>query len=254
MSPPEEPVEPGAAPKPLWLRLLYTARDWRSRAMFDALARHTRGEVLDVGGWDFFLTARRRGFEFERWTTLEPDPARTLAVDDGRVHLVHGDGCAMDFADASFDTVLCIQVLEHVLEPLRMVEEIGRVLRPGGTAVFLIPQTATTHLAPAYYGNFSRWWIDAALDRAGLELVEHERLGGLWSSMASHAFFFFLQAARLDGMSDPQVRRGPLFYLLLPFMAIWALINLVVCLLLSLGDLREEPNNHLVVARPRSDR
>ncbi len=148
MSPPEEPVEPGAAPKPLWLRLLYTARDWRSRAMFDALARHTRGEVLDVGGWDFFLTARRRGFEFERWTTLEPDPARTLAVDDGRVHLVHGDGCAMDFADASFDTVLCIQVLEHVLEPLRMVEEIGRVLRPGGTAVFLIPQTSTTWPRP----------------------------------------------------------------------------------------------------------
>jgi hypothetical protein len=31
-------------------RLLYTARDWRSRAVFRALREHCRGDVLDVGG------------------------------------------------------------------------------------------------------------------------------------------------------------------------------------------------------------
>jgi SAM-dependent methyltransferase len=120
--------------KPLWIRWLYAARDLRSGVLYAALARHCRGDVLDVGGWDFFLTARKRGLGFERWTTLEHDPERALSpaeIGDERVRLVHGDGCAMDFADASFDTVLCIQVVEHVLEPLRMVSEIGRVL---GTA------------------------------------------------------------------------------------------------------------------------
>ena len=238
-------------PKPLWIRALYFARDLRARALFAALARHCRGEVLDVGGWDFFLTALQRKLEFESWTSLEPDTTRSLDVEDARFKLVHGDGCAMEFTDGSFDTVLNIQVLEHVPEPLAMVSEIGRVLRSGGRAIFLIPQTSTTHLAPHYYGNFSRFWIDHALAQAGLELEEHQPLGGVWSSAASHHVFFFLQALRAGGMSDPRVRRGPLFYLLLPFMALWALVSIPVCLLFSLGDLHEEPNNHLVVARKR---
>jgi hypothetical protein len=36
--------------------------------------------------------------------------------------------------------------------------------------------------------------------------------------------------------------------LLLPLQALWVVINVLVCLGLSLGDLAEEPNNHLVVA------
>ena len=163
-----------------------------------------------------------------------------------------GDGCALPFRSASFDTALNVQVLEHVFEPLLMVQEIARILKPGGKALFLIPQTSVTHLAPRYYGNLSRYWIAAALDRAGLELVLYRPLGGVWSSMASHLVFFFFQAARARGLSDPAIRRNTLFYLLLPLMVLWALVSLPVCLLFALGDLQEEPNNHLVVARRSS--
>ncbi|MBK7644520.1 MAG: methyltransferase domain-containing protein [Planctomycetes bacterium] len=231
------------------MRLLYALRDLRSRRLFRALREHCRGEVLDVGGWDFFVSATRKGVSFERWTTLEHDRERLLESDDARVLVSYGDGCAMEFADASFDTVLCVQVLEHVFEPLRMVNEIRRVLRPGGRAVFLIPCTSTMHLGPHYYGNFSRYWIREAFQRAGLEIVELEELGGVWSTFASRAFFFFLQAARYDGMSDPAIRRGALFWLLLPFQALFALLLVPLALVLSLGDLGEEPNNHLVIAR-----
>ena len=236
----------------LLLRLLYRARDWHSRAMFDAMCRHSRGSVLDVGGWDFFLSARKRGVPFERWTTLERAADRLPAIDDPRFEAVHGDGCRMDFADARFDTVLCIQVLEHVLEPLRLTSEIGRVLRPGGAAILLVPQTGTMHLAPAWYGNLSRFWITEALSRAGLEIVELRPIGGFWSSTASRLLHFFLQSARVRGMSTPECRRGPLFFLLWPLMAVVAFLGIPVCLLLALGDLSEEPENHLVVARRRS--
>ena len=237
----------------LLLRFLYAARDLRSRALFQALAEHCRGEVLDVGGGSFFQTVRTRPVSFARWTTLEVEPPARDARAPGQGFVV-GDGCALPFRDACFDTALSIQVLEHVLEPLRMVDELARVLRPGGKAVLLIPQTSTTHLAPHYYGNFSRYWIRAALAHAGLELVEHRALGGVWSSMASHQLYFFLQAARVPGMSDAEIRRGPLFWPLLPLQILWALVSLPVCLLLSLGDLAEEPNNHLVVARKPAQR
>jgi len=231
------------------LRGLYWARDLRSRALFGALRTHCRGHVLDVGGWDFFLTAQRERVAFDRWTTLESDPERLLEVDDPRVSVVHGDGCAMECPAAQFDTVLNVQVLEHVFEPIRMVEEMARVLRPGGALIMLIPQTSTTHLAPHYYSNFSRFWIDAALARTGLQRVELRPLGGIWSSAASHLVYFFLQAARVGGMTSPECRRNALFYVLFPFMALYAIVNIPLCLILALGDLTEEPNNHLVVAR-----
>lgn len=233
-------------------KLLYVARDFLSRTLFVAILRHGGGAVLDVGGWDFFQSIKKKGGSYDSWTCLENDPARFLKLDDPAFRLVYGDGCALGFLDESFDTVLCLQVLEHVFEPIRMVEEIGRVLKPDGKAVFLIPQTSTTHLAPHYHQNLSRYWIERALSRAGLEIIEHHPLGGVWSSFASHFVFFFLQAIRYPGMSDPAIRRGPLFYLLFPFMALYALISIPLCLLFGLGDLQEEPNNHLVVARRRS--
>jgi SAM-dependent methyltransferase len=235
--------------KSLLVRALYLVRDLRSRELFTAMRRYARGAVLDVGGWDFVLTAISKKIPFERWTVLEVDRTRIVEVDDPRVTTVHGDGCAMSFADASFDTVLSMQVLEHVFDPLSMLRESSRVLREGGYAIFLIPQTSTTHLAPHFYGNFSGYWIERAMRESRLEIVEHRRLGGIWSTAASHAVYFFMQALRMNGMSDPRIKRNFLFYVLFPLQAVWALLTIAVCMVLALGDLAEEPNNHLVIAK-----
>lgn len=45
----------------------------------------------------------------------------------------------LDFADASFDVVVAGELLEHLRDPLRLVAEIRRVLRPGGTFVASVP-------------------------------------------------------------------------------------------------------------------
>ncbi len=230
-------------------RFMTWARNRRSAALFAALERHSRGDVLDVGGWDFFLCVRGNPrIAFKTWTSLEED-GRLLDATDSRYRAVAGNGEKMAFPDASFDTALSIQVLEHTFDPLAMVREITRVLRPGGTAIFLIPQTSVLHQAPGHYYNFTRFWIAKAADTAGLEIVELRALGGRWSSTASHLLHFFLQALRAPGYSTAEDRRGPLFYALLPLMCLYAAIGVPFCLLLSLGDLSEEPNNHLVVAR-----
>jgi SAM-dependent methyltransferase len=234
----------------LYSRFVYAARDTRSRPLFDALRKYTRGAVLDVGGRDFFHTAASHGVEFDRWTTLEPEGDEVPAIADPRFSLVRGDGCEMtDIADASYDTVLSIQVIEHVFEPMKMVEEIARVLRPGGHAIFLVPQTSTLHLAPNHFYNFTRYWIVEAMKRAHLDIVELSPLGGRWSSTASHLFHFFPQSLRVKGTTSPDVRRPRAFYPLYPLMALVAGAGIPISMLLSLGDLGEEPNNHLCVAR-----
>jgi SAM-dependent methyltransferase len=49
------------------------------------------------------------------------------------------DAGELPFADESFDAAICIEVLEHLLEPDRAAAEVHRVLRPGGTLLVSAP-------------------------------------------------------------------------------------------------------------------
>ncbi len=227
----------------------YWARNMRSSEMFRAMKKYCHGDVLDVGGRDFYLTAKSLGLGGATWTTLEPAGGLPFFIDDSKFKMVTGDGCRMEFKDNSFDTVLNIQVLEHVVEPLVMVKEISRVLRPSGYAIFLIPQTSVMHELPAHYYNFTRPWVETAMDQAGLKIIDLQALGGLWSSMASHMVYFFFHAFRFRGYSFAECRRNMWFYFLFPVMVLYVLLSIPLCLLLSLGDLKEAPNNYLVVVQ-----
>jgi SAM-dependent methyltransferase len=55
------------------------------------------------------------------------------------------DGHDLPFADATFDAVVCQAVLEHVLDPPRVVAEIHRVLRPDGLVYAEIPFMQQVH-------------------------------------------------------------------------------------------------------------
>ena len=53
---------------------------------------------------------------------------------------VKADICNLPFADNTFDTILCNHVLEHIPDDKRAMEELYRVLKPGGWGIFQIPQ------------------------------------------------------------------------------------------------------------------
>jgi SAM-dependent methyltransferase len=53
-------------------------------------------------------------------------------------HFAVGNGEALDLPDASFDFVYCHTVLHFTPRPGRMIQEIHRVLRPGGTAIMMV--------------------------------------------------------------------------------------------------------------------
>lgn len=235
--------------KNFMFRILYFLRDLQSRAVFRVLHEFCKGEVLDIGGWDFYLTAKKKSIPFTHWTTLEYDQNRLLNIDDPAIRFVVGNGCAMDFEDESFDTILNLQVLEHVMDPITMVEESARVLKSGGYGVYLIPQTGVVHLEPHHYYNFTVFWIREVMARAGLTIEEEIPIGGTWASMASHHFHFIFYTFYRKLKSPTGARRSVVFYLLYPLMVVYAVINIPLCMLLALGDLSEECNNHLVVVR-----
>jgi SAM-dependent methyltransferase len=77
-------------------------------------------------------------------TGLDINP-RNVAVLSKRLpdrNIVLGDIETMPFADESFGTVVCTEVLEHVPDPLMALREIHRVLMPGGVLVGSVPARA----------------------------------------------------------------------------------------------------------------
>ncbi len=66
------------------------------------------------------------------------DEARALGLDARRID----DAGTLPFGDGEFDVVVCIEVLEHLLEPQRAAAEALRVLRPGGVFLVSVPNIA----------------------------------------------------------------------------------------------------------------
>ena len=53
---------------------------------------------------------------------------------------VKADICDLPFADDSYDVILCNHVLEHIPDDTQAMQELYRVLKPGGWGIFQIPQ------------------------------------------------------------------------------------------------------------------
>lgn len=94
--------------------------------------------VLEVGsgatGLIFF-------FEAEEGVGVDPLAAHYAGLFpawQGRARTLAASGETLPFADSSFDIVLCDNVVDHAEKPRRIVEEIARVLCPGGLLYFTV--------------------------------------------------------------------------------------------------------------------
>ena len=66
----------------------------------------------------------------------------------------------------SFDAVMCIEVLEHLPNPLLALQEFSRLLRPGGQLVVTAPFCSLTHFAPYHFcTGFNRYFYETHLPR-----------------------------------------------------------------------------------------
>jgi SAM-dependent methyltransferase len=104
------------------------------------------GRVLDVGcgnGWSSDALAQR-GLDVVR-VDLNAEAFEPPA--DPRLELREGSAMELDAADDSFDVVASYQMLEHIPNPEAALDEMFRVLRPGGTAVIVSPNLLSI-LAP----------------------------------------------------------------------------------------------------------
>jgi SAM-dependent methyltransferase len=87
-------------------------------------------------------------------------------------------GQPLPFADESFDTILCTSVLEHVENAEQAMQEIARLLRPGGHALITVPFLYPTHEAPYDFWRCTHIGLAGLVRRHGLEVVDVGAQGG----------------------------------------------------------------------------
>jgi len=68
---------------------------------------------------------------------------------------LYHDGKIMPFPDASFDGLLCTEVLEHIADPRQTIREMYRVLKPGACGYITIPWSARFHYQPFDYHRYT---------------------------------------------------------------------------------------------------
>jgi SAM-dependent methyltransferase len=132
-------------------------------------------ELLDIGcgtGW--------LGDHFERYTGIDGSPAAVaIAAKQGR-NVIYADANEpLEFSDSSFDAVVLKDLLEHVHEPVALVAEAHRVLRPGGLVFASAPDAQRwvwddyTHRRPFTRKSLRLLFADAgfSVERVGYESV-----------------------------------------------------------------------------------
>jgi SAM-dependent methyltransferase len=105
------------------------------------IAPYMAGSVLDVGCGPQELPVYLRGFRLDRVAGLDPLPG----VEKRRLEFCQGFAEFLPWEDQQFDTVLFATSLDHVLSLEKTLDEVCRVLRPGGKCIVwggLIPGSA----------------------------------------------------------------------------------------------------------------
>lgn len=86
------------------------------------------------------------------------------------------DGLTFPFPDESYDAVICTQVLEHSIDPDKLISEIRRVLRRGGTGLLTVPLTWGEHEVPFDFRRYTTFGIRNAIEQCGLEIILLSRI------------------------------------------------------------------------------
>ena len=94
------------------------------------------------------------------------------------------DLVAIPVPDARFDHVVCTQVLEHLPEPQRVVAELARVLKPGGTLWLSAPLFYAEHERPYDFFRYTRYGLRRLLEEPGFEVLELEPLEGYFGTLS----------------------------------------------------------------------
>jgi SAM-dependent methyltransferase len=174
-------------------------------------ARLSGRKLLDVGAGtgDFATLAREAGWEA---TALELNLESGEKMRQAGIQVIVKPLELNDLPSRSFDLISLWEVLEHLAEPKAVLTEIGRLLKPEGLALILVPNAASlvtrilheksnTFGGHSHLNHFSPSSLRLLMERSGFRLEEMETVLTELGTINNHLDF-----------QDPYLGEAPGFF------------------------------------------
>jgi len=181
---------------------LYWVRSSILRAVQQALPQF-HGTFLDIGCgvMPYRELITRKPSRVTRYIGLDIEtPTYRAAVD------LRWDGRSIPLPDASVDCAMATEVLEHCPEPLVVLKEARRVLKPGGVFFFTVPYIWPLHDAPYDFYRYTPFALERLLAEAGFADVKIQAMGG-WNASLAQMLGLWLKRAPLTNEARNQMAK-----------------------------------------------
>ena len=136
---------------------------------------HARGRLLDIGcgnkPYEKMFAAR----------ISEHVGCDVVQSSETRVDVIC-EATAIPLPDATFDTVLCTQVIEHVADHRLLLREAFRLLKDDGILILSGPMCWPLHEEPYDFFRFTEHGLRYLLENVGFEVIQIQRNGGKWAT------------------------------------------------------------------------
>lgn len=187
------------------------------RWIIDLIEPHVRGPLLEIG-FGFAQYTRALAGHVDRLLAVDIEPAffEVAGSLPDHVELMQADITDRGFADTvgreTFNSIICLNVLEHVEHDVATLRSFHDAMRPGGALMLLVP--AHQHLygpmdeLAGHYRRYGRKQLAGRLREAGFEihrLACFNPLGGL-------GWWVNSRLMRPKTLSDPAINRQILFF------------------------------------------
>jgi SAM-dependent methyltransferase len=143
---------------------------------------------------------------------------------------VVGDLLGMPIKDNCVDAVICINVLEHIAEPIKFLSELNRILKKDGKLFLAVPQGYGEHQMPHDYFRFSLPGLEYVFNKTGFKIQFIRPMGGFFYFIGS--WLKFMPSVILDSISNRLINR----LLSVPFKLIFEYLIPIACFYLDRLD------------------
>ena len=194
------------------LRQMAKAENYR-RWQFEMVAPHIHGRVLEVGGGIGNFTPELAGAA-ESVISIEPNEycfkqlrEKTRALTNVSVHQATVESLDEKVPLArGLDTVVLMNVLEHIQDDRAVLELLKQRLKPGGKIVVLVPACqwafGSTDARLGHYRRYSKPYTRQLVAKIGMQLtaMRYYNFIGIWG------WWWNAKFAKRESQSDAQIR------------------------------------------------
>ncbi|MBL0192366.1 MAG: class I SAM-dependent methyltransferase [Saprospiraceae bacterium] len=108
----------------------------------------------------------------------------------------------------TFDAILCVEVFEHLPDPISAIKEFSRILKSEGTVIITAPFCSITHFAPYhFYSGFNKYFYEHHLLNSGFKIIEISSNGNFFDYLAQELRRVFSVSEKYSNQSPKLIEK-----------------------------------------------